>query len=68
MQNKSYVIEVNECDFYTIYYAVKMLYRAANAHEDEVKRILDYLDEIIEKRNEEAKKNDGNNERKAYKM
>lgn len=57
MQNKSYVIEVNECDFYTIYYAVKMLYRTANAHEDEVKRILDYLDEIIEKRNEEAKKN-----------
>ena len=61
MQRKPYVIEVNECDFYTIYYAVKSLYSRVNANEDEVKRILDYLDEIIAKRNEEVKKNDADN-------
>lgn len=61
MQKKSYVIEVSECDFYTIYYAVKSLYSRINANEDEVKRILDYLDEIIAKRNEEVKKNDADN-------
>lgn len=61
MQRKPYVIEVSESDFYTIYYAVKSLYSRVNANEDEVKRILDYLDEIIEKRNEEVKKNVADN-------
>lgn len=66
MQKKPYVIEVSECDFYTIYYAVKMLYRTANAHEDEIKRILDYLDEIIEKRNEEVMRNARTHESKRH--
>mgnify|MGYP000069199852 CR=1 FL=1 len=51
MQKKSYVIELNECDFYTTYYALKSLYSRINANEYEVKRILDYLDEILAKRN-----------------
>lgn len=66
MQKKSYVIEVSECDFYTIYYAVKSLYSRINANEYEVKRILDYLDEILEKRNMEKKKNACTHEPKCH--